>query len=507
MVKESLIDVEPKHLTLVKKILKRHITYKTVWAYGSRVNWTANQYSDLDLVVFDANTVKLGELKEDFAESDLPFSVDVMSWEKIPESFKNKIRKEYVVLQKKPELEGWKECKLLNVAENFAMGPFGSNIKADNFVESGVPVIRGKNLNYHRYVDGDYVFLSDEKADQLKSSVCLPGDLVFTHRGTIGQVGLIPEGKYPRYVVSQSGMKLSAKKDILHNIFLFYFFKSNIGQHELLQNESQVGVPAISSPLTSLKSVNIFLPPLTEQKAIASVLSSLDDKIDLLHRQNKTLEAMAETLFRQWFVEEAKEDWKEVELEYVSQRITDGAHQSPRTIEDGMPMASVKDMHQWGINYNTCRKISKLDYQKLVRDDCRPLKNDILIAKDGSYLKHIFVIPEDMDLVILSSIAIIRPNGKYNPILLSILLKLDSTKVLLENIVTGAVIPRIVLKDFCKFKILLPPVSVQNKALESIESFVLKCWQNISQINTLEKLRNTLLPKLMSGEVGVEYGN
>ncbi len=74
MVKNSQIDVEPKHLTLVKKILKRHITYKTVWAYGSRVNWTANQYSDLDLVVFEVNTVKQGELKEDLAESDLPFS-------------------------------------------------------------------------------------------------------------------------------------------------------------------------------------------------------------------------------------------------------------------------------------------------------------------------------------------------------------------------------------------------------------------------------------------------
>ncbi len=84
MVKEIQIDVESKQLALIKKILKRHIAYKTVWAYGSRVNCTANQHSDLDLVVFDANTVKPGELKENFAESDLPFSVDVMSWEKIP---------------------------------------------------------------------------------------------------------------------------------------------------------------------------------------------------------------------------------------------------------------------------------------------------------------------------------------------------------------------------------------------------------------------------------------
>ena len=77
-----------------------------------------------------------------------------------------------------------------------------------------------------------------------------------------------------------------------------------------MQHESQVGVPSISSPLTSLKEVSLTLPPLVEQEAM-EVLSSLDDKIDLLHRQNKTLEEIAETLFRQWFIEEAQDDWED----------------------------------------------------------------------------------------------------------------------------------------------------------------------------------------------------
>ena len=92
---------------------------------------------------------------------------------------------------------------------SIAMGPFGSNIKAENFVPQGVPVIRGTNFNYDKYVGGEFVFLTEEKADELKGSNCRAGDLVFTHRGTIGQVGLIPEGKYARYVISQSGMKLT----------------------------------------------------------------------------------------------------------------------------------------------------------------------------------------------------------------------------------------------------------------------------------------------------------
>jgi type I restriction enzyme S subunit len=142
-----------------------------------------------------------------------------------------------------------------------------------------------------------------------------------------------------------------------------------------------------------------------------------------------------------------------------------------------------------------------------VRTDCRPLKNDILIAKDGSYLKHVFVAEDDMDVVILSSIAILRPNGKYHSLLLATFLKLDSTREGLENIVTGAVIPRIVLKDFRKYKLLLPPKHLQDQSLATIQPIYEKCWENGRQIQTLEKLRDTRLPKLMSGEVRVRYPN
>ena len=114
-------------------------------------------------------------------------------------------------------------------------------------------------------------------------------------------------------------------------------------------------------------------------------------------------------------------------------------------------------------------------------------------------MKRIFKAYGDL----LSSIAILRPNELYNSLLLTSFLKLASTRQKMEPIVTGAVIPRIVLKDFRKLKLPLPPKYIQDMALEVVEPIYKKCWVNIEQIRTLEKLRDTLLPKLMSGDVQV----
>ncbi len=183
------------------------------------------------------------------------------------------------------------------------MGPFGSDITTDNFVPSGVPVIRGGNLTAGRFRAENFVFLSDEKADRLAGANAYPGDVVFTHRGTLGQVGLIPDTPFQRYVISQSQMKVTCRTSEADPAFLYYFFKSPLGQHALLTNTSQTGVPAISRPVTSLKSIRLSLPPLPEQLAIAHILGTLDDKMELNRRMNETLESMARALFKSWFVD------------------------------------------------------------------------------------------------------------------------------------------------------------------------------------------------------------
>jgi type I restriction enzyme S subunit len=182
-----------------------------------------------------------------------------------------------------------------------AIGPFGSRMKADCYVKSGVPVIRGTNISDSRAWKGDWVHVSEETADSMPNCNVRLGDLVFPHRGSIGEVAIVP-GDVPRYMLSTSLMKFTADPKKADPMFLYYYFRSAVGRHEMLTYSSQVGTPGIGQPLTSLRQFRVPLPPINLQNAIAGVLAALDDKFELNRQINETLEAIARAFFRDWFV-------------------------------------------------------------------------------------------------------------------------------------------------------------------------------------------------------------
>jgi type I restriction enzyme S subunit len=201
--------------------------------------------------------------------------------------------------------EGWVNSSIDDLrAKNktsIAIGPFGSRMKSDCYVETGIPVIRGTNLTGGRAFEGEFVYITEEKANELGGANVYKNDLVFPHRGAIGEVGIISEDR--RYVLSTSLMKLTCNRKKAYPLFLYYFFKSKLGRHELLKNASQVGTPGIGQPLTSLKNIRLNLPPLNQQEEIAKILGSLDDKIELNRQINQTLEHIAQAIFKSWFVD------------------------------------------------------------------------------------------------------------------------------------------------------------------------------------------------------------
>ena len=200
----------------------------------------------------------------------------------------------------------WPRCRLEHVAVQrpgaIAIGPFGSRLKTDAYTESGVALIRGTNLAGSKFLSGDFVFISEDKARSLGNANVHPWDLVFPHRGSIGAVGIVPDCAQ-RYALSTSLMKVTLDRERADPLFLYYFFRSPEGQAELLKNASQVGTPGIATPLTSLRACVVPVPALDEQVAAAEVLSLLDDRIDLLRQANSTLESIAQAVFQEWFID------------------------------------------------------------------------------------------------------------------------------------------------------------------------------------------------------------
>ena len=203
--------------------------------------------------------------------------------------------------------DGWKETTLGAIAlgeHGLVDGPFGSNLPASAYTAAGIPVIRGSNLSLGeaRFFDQEFVFVSAEFATKLARSTCGPRDVVFTKKGTIGQTGFVPpRGRFERYLLSSNQMKLSVDPAKADALFVYYVVSSPASRDRIIRDASVTGVPKIN--VAYLRGFPIRLPPLPEQQAIAHILGTLDDKIELNRRTNETLEAIARALFKSWFVD------------------------------------------------------------------------------------------------------------------------------------------------------------------------------------------------------------
>ena len=198
-----------------------------------------------------------------------------------------------------------KVMTLMNdLIELISMGPFGSDITVDNFVNDGVPVLNGSNVSSIKLIETSFKYVTPEKSKALKKANAKRGDIVITHRGTVGQISYIPENsKYDNYVISQSQFRVSLKRDLVDPIYFTYYFHTNEGQKRLLSFKSHVGVPALAQATTNFRLLEFPLISLAEQQKIAKVLSDLDAKIELNNKINSELEAMAKTLYDYWFVQ------------------------------------------------------------------------------------------------------------------------------------------------------------------------------------------------------------
>jgi type I restriction enzyme S subunit len=274
--------------------------------------------------------------------------------------------------------------------------------------------------------------------------------------------------------------------------FLFYLFKSPdfIGHIYGISGGTSV---QLNMKLGDLLTYELRLPPLPEQKAITSVLSSLDDKIDLLHRQNKTLEALAETLFRQWFVEQAQEDWEDGVL---SDEFDFTMGQSPPGSsfnEEGIGMPMFQGNADFSFRFPT-QRVYTTEPTRFAK------ANDTLISVRAPVGAQNMA---DTECCIGRGVAAFRykhNNGYYTYTYFKLRSLMREITMFNDE---GTVFGSISKTDFQKIATMIPPVNLIEKFEEMASPINDKVIANCGQIKSLEKLRDTLLPKLMSGEMRV----
>lgn len=447
------------------------------------------------------------------------------------------------IIEKNKILREWKETeigeipkdwKIVNIEDllsdkknAMAMGPFGSNITKDNFVSNGVPIIRGNNLKSYKFLEEDFVYVTKEKSEKLKASWVERKDLVITHRGTLGQVCIIPENsKYERYIISQSGLKISLDEKKINPYFCYYFLNSRIGQHLLLRNKSQVGVPAIAQPTTSIKKIPIPIPDLETQEKIASILSAFDDKIEINNEMNKTLEEMAQTLFKKWFIDfdfpnengepyrssggkmvdselgEIPEGWRIGSLEEVIDKIIDNRGKTPPRTEVGIPLIEGNNifLNETTPILNSKQKyVSEETYSSWFRAG-HPEYLDILCATVGTLPKWCFT-PKNTKICIAQNIIAIRSNDLISPYYLKMYIDTENFIKRFEGRIIATAQPSIKVGHLTSLSIIIPIKKVINDFDKIIENIFKKREKNQQEMQSLTEIRDTLLPKLMSGEI------
>ena len=273
---EQPIDITPAQRKLILDLLARHLPNTTAWAYGSRVTWKARPQSDLDMVVFaePVQALAVANLKEALEESDLPFRVDLFVWHEVPEQFRKNIEAEHVVLverQVHKVPEGWK----LTTVGDFC--PF--------FYGKSLPEKKRENGQYQVYgSNGPVGFHSIPLVEE-------PGVII----GRKGSIGAVHFSQSPFWPIDTTFFITGSKQNDLK--FTYYSLIS-LGLNHM---NADSAVPGLNRDAAHLRSV--IVPELAEQRAIAHILGSLDDKIALNRNINANLEGMAQALFKSWFVD------------------------------------------------------------------------------------------------------------------------------------------------------------------------------------------------------------
>jgi type I restriction enzyme S subunit len=462
--------------------------------FGSRAKGNFRLDSDIDIAIkgFEIHLNDLLDLGIGFEDRKIPQKVDLINYTTISEpALTDHIYRVGIEIYSRWNLKRLGD--FIEVTNGYAF-------KSEDFSSYGIPVIKIKNVASGKLAMDDMQYYPFEIDDKLKRFVLRNGDILIAMTGSHIEQPASMVGRVCKYnckeisLLNQRVGKIQSKDNQnLDNKFLYYFLRQDGVAYELANSAGGSANQANISP-DQIKSLSLLLPTISDQKAIAEVLSSLDDKIDLLHRQNKTLEQMAETLFRQWFVEEAEEGWEVGNLENEFDFIMGQSPTGDTLNEDKNGMIFYQGRSDFGFRFPEPRVYTT---------------SPTRIAKPLDTLVSVRAPVGDINMALYEcclgrGVAAFRykSNSEFYSYTYYKMRSLSAKIKQFED--SGTVFGSIGKDDFKKLECVLPPPDLIEKFQSETIPLDNKIKSNTQQIGILTHLRDALLPKLMSGEVRVK---
>lgn len=390
---------------------------------------------------------------------------------------------------------------------DIAAGPFGSNLKVSCFVEKGFPIIDGANLKGYKVTDNVTKFVTEEKARSLHRSIAKRGDVVVTISGNVGQISYIPDNsQYEEYLVSQRQFRASFDRTKVNVAFLVYYFHTREGQHKILSFANQVGVPALAQPLKNFRNISIDLPSKEVQDKVADFISNIEDKITVNRRICENLEAQAQALFKHWFIDFAPfkdgkfieselgmipEGWRVGTLGEIAD-VTMGQSPSGSSYnEDGNGVIFYQGRTEFGFRFPSIRLFTTEP-----KRFAEPL-NTLLSVR--APVGDINVAIEKC--CIGRGLASIKSNKGHNSFVYYLLKSLKRRFDVYNG--EGTVFGSINKDTLNGMAVLIPPTNLAKDFEVIAEKLDKRILESFNENLRLATLRDSLLPKLMSGQIKV----
>lgn len=418
----------------------------------------------------------------------------------------------------------WRKYEIKEIASkndySTQIGPFGLLLKASEYVDQGIPILRGINVNNGRFYDKEFAFISEKKASMLDKFHAFSEDIILAHKGTLGEIGIIPKNSnFKFYVLGNSMMKISCNKELVNPKYLYYWLCGPIALKYIFNNISQTGVPQILQPLTTLRKMNVLLPNLNYQNKVASFLDLIDNLIEKKENYNFNLENFAFKIFKLIFIHGKSfknilknkvniESWNFKKLGDFVKFIRGVSYKTLDLEPSKTVLVTLKSINrEGGFRFSGFKEyVGKYKEEQIVKD------NDIIIAQTDLTQKAevlgrvalVREVPDYNKYIISLDICKILPSKELPRFFLYNLLKTDNFIQHCKKYANGTTVLHMAGNAIPNFQFRLPPFEIILKFEDYIYSLYNLIKINDIDIQYLTKLKAKLLPYLLNGSIQVK---